>query len=126
MIVLGTFAVLTGVLAAIGVYGLLACVVNERRRELAIRLALGARPGMVARLVTRQALALATAGVMLGLLGMTLTGRLLDDVLFQTRASDPGAMAAAAVILVAAAIVASLAPAVRAARVPPAEGLKSE
>jgi ABC-type antimicrobial peptide transport system permease subunit len=126
MVVLGTFGVLTSVLAAIGVYGLLACVVNERRRELAIRLALGARPGILARLVTRQALALTTAGVVLGLVGMSLTGRLLNEVLFQTRASDPGAMAAAAVILVGAAILASLAPAMRAARVPPAEGLKSE
>ena len=70
-----------------------------------------------------QALTLATAGVVLGLLGMSLTGRLLNDVLFQTRASDPGAMAAAAVILVGAAILASLAPALRAARVPPADGL---
>jgi len=126
MLVLGTFAVLTSVLAGIGVYGLLACVVNERRRELAIRLALGARPGALARLVTTQALTLAAAGVVLGLLGMAFTGRLLETVLFQTRTSDVGAMSAAAGILVVAAMVASLAPAMRAARVAPGEGLKSE
>jgi putative ABC transport system permease protein len=126
MLVLGTFAVLTSVLAAIGVYGLLACVVNERRRELAIRLALGARPGTLARLVTTQALTLAAAGVVLGLVGISFAGRLLETVLFQTRTSDVGAMSAAAGILVTAAIVASLAPAVRAARVAPGEGLKSE
>jgi ABC-type antimicrobial peptide transport system permease subunit len=114
------------VLAAIGVYGLLACVVNERRRELAIRLALGARPGTLARLVTTQALTLAAVGVVLGLIGMAFTGRLLETVLFQTRTSDVGAMSAAAGILVTAAIVASLAPALRAARVAPGEGLKSE
>jgi predicted permease len=126
MLVLGTFAVLTSVLAAIGVYGLLACVVNERRRELAIRLALGARPGMLARLVTGQAVMLATAGVVLGL-GCTLfTGGLLEVVLFQTRTRDLGAMGAAAAILLSAAIVASLAPALRAANVPPVEGLKAE
>ena len=59
--VLVTFAVLTAILAAIGVYGLLAWTVNERRRELAIRLALGAQPGALARLVTAQGLMLATA-----------------------------------------------------------------
>jgi ABC-type antimicrobial peptide transport system permease subunit len=126
MLVLGTFAVLTSVLAAIGVYGLLACVVNERRRELAIRLALGARPGALARLVTLQALTLAAIGVGLGLVAMAFTGRVLDTVLFETRTSDPGAMSAAAGILVGSAIVASLGPAVRAARVAPGEGLKSE
>ena len=62
MFVLIGFAVLTGTLAAIGVYGLLACVVNDRRRELAIRLALGAQPGALARLVTLQGLGLAGAG----------------------------------------------------------------
>ncbi|MGH8188021.1 MAG: FtsX-like permease family protein [Steroidobacteraceae bacterium] len=59
MFVLSAFAVLTGVLAAVGVYGLLMWVVNERRRELAIRLALGARPTSLARNVTLQGVTLA-------------------------------------------------------------------
>jgi putative ABC transport system permease protein len=126
MFVLTTFAVLTGILAAIGVYGLLACVVNERRRELAIRLALGARPGMLARLVTAQAMALAAAGVIVGLGLMRLAGGFLETVLFQTRTSDLGAMAGAAGLLFLAAIVASLGPAYRAASVAPADGLKVE
>ena len=126
MFVLATFAVLTATLAAIGVYGLLACVVNERRRELAIRLALGAQPGALARLVTAQALTLAGIGVVLGLAVTQFASGLLRAVLFQTRTSDPGAMAAAAGILLTAAIVASMAPARRAARVAPAEGLKAE
>ncbi len=126
MFVLSTFAVLTSVLAAIGVYGLLACVVNERRRELAIRLALGARPSSLARLVTVQAVTLASAGVVLGLVCMLFIGGWLDVVLFQTRSSDVGAMGTAAAMLLGAALLASLAPAFRAARVPPSEGLRAE
>jgi putative ABC transport system permease protein len=122
--VLTTFAILTGVLAAIGVYGLLAWTVNERRRELAIRLALGAQPGALARLVTVQGLVLATSGVVLGLGGAQLAGGLLQDVLFQTRTTDPLAMAGAAALLLTAALLACLAPARRAARVAPIEGMR--
>lgn len=122
--VLTTFAVLTAALAAIGVYGLLGCLVNERRRELAIRLALGAQPGALARLVTTQGLALAVAGVVVGLAAAQLAGGLLEDVLFQTRTTDAVAMTSAAGILMTAAAIACVAPALRAARVTPVEGLK--
>jgi ABC-type antimicrobial peptide transport system permease subunit len=126
LFILTAFAALTAALAAVGVYGLLACVVNERRRELAIRLALGAQPGALARLVTTQGLSLALLGVVIGLAGAQLAGRLLDDVLFQTRTTDGVALTAAAGILLAAAAVACLAPARRAARIAPVEGLKAE
>jgi ABC-type antimicrobial peptide transport system permease subunit len=122
--VLTTFAILTGLLAAIGVYGLLAWTVNEQRRELAIRLALGAQPAALARLVTGQGLALAAGGVLLGLVSAQLGGRLLQEVLFQTRTSDPVAMAGAAVLLLSASLLASAAPARRAARVAPIEGMR--
>jgi len=122
--VLTIFAILTGLLAAIGVYGLLAWTVNERRRELAIRLALGAQPVALARLVTVQGMALAAGGIVLGLAGAQLAGSLLQDVLFQTRPTDLVAMAGAAALLLTAALLASLAPARRAARVAPIEGLR--
>jgi len=122
--VLVTFAVLTAVLAAIGVYGLLAWTVNERRRELAIRLALGAQPGALARLVTAQGLLLATLGVAIGLAGAQLARGLLRDVLFETRPTDMLALTTAAALLVLAAALASLAPALRATRVSPTEGMK--
>ncbi len=123
--VLTTFAILTGLLAAIGVYGLLAWTVNERRRELAIRLALGAQPGSLARLVTGQGLALIAGGIVLGLGGAAqLASGLLQDVLFQTRTTDAVAMAGAAALLMTAALLACLAPARRAARVTPIEGLR--
>jgi predicted permease len=126
MVVLLAFAAMTGTLAAIGVYGLLACLVNDRRRELAIRLALGARPGMLARTVTSQGLALAAGGVLIGLVFAQLSSGMLREVLFQTRMADPAAAAAAGGLLLAAAALACFGPARRAARVAPMEGLRSE
>ena len=122
--VLVTFAVLTAVLAAIGVYGQLAWTVSERRRELAIRLALGAQPGALARLVTAQGLLLALLGIVLGLAGAQFTRGLLRDVLFETRPTDILALTTAAGLLILAAACASLAPALRATRVSPIEGMK--
>jgi putative ABC transport system permease protein len=124
--VLTTFACLTAALAAIGVYGLLGCYVSERRRELAIRLALGAQPRALARLVTAQGLTLVAVGIVAGLASAQFAGGLLEDVLFQTRTTDVVAMGAAAVTLVVVAAVACVAPARRAARVAPLDGLRSE
>ena len=124
MFVLSTFAALTGVLAAVGVYGLLTWVVNERRRELAIRLALGARPGSLARSVTIQGVTLVMIGAVVGLAGSRAAGTLLQSVLFQTGISDPVAVVGSAMLLLAAALAACAVPAWRAARVQPLEGLR--
>jgi len=126
MFVLTGFAVLTGVLAAIGVYGLLACLVNDRRRELAIRLALGAQPGALARLVTAQGLGLAAAGIAAGLIAAQFGRGLLKAVLFETQTTDLRAAGVTAGLLLTAAAIACLAPARRAARVAPVEGLRGE
>jgi putative ABC transport system permease protein len=122
--VLSAFAVLTGTLASIGVYGLLMCVVSERRRELAIRLALGARPTALARSVTAQGVTLAAVGLVIGLAASRAAGTLLQAVLFQTGLSDPAAVVSSAAMLLAAALVACAVPAWRAARVEPVEGLR--
>jgi putative ABC transport system permease protein len=126
MFVLAGFATLTGLLAAIGVYGLLACVVNDRRRELAIRLALGAQPQALARSVTRHGLGLAAAGVAGGLIVAQLARGLLDAVLFQTTTTDLTAAATTTGLLLLAAALACVAPARRAARVAPLEGLRGD
>jgi putative ABC transport system permease protein len=126
MSVLIAFAAFTGTLAAIGVYGLLACVVNDRRRELAIRLALGAQPGALARLVTVQGLGLALTGIVVGLFVAQLSRGLLQAVLFQTQVTDAAAAATTGGLLLVAAGLACLAPARRAARVAPVEGLKGD
>ena len=124
--VLISFAVVTALLAAIGVYGLLAWMVSERRRELAIRLALGAQPGALAWLVTAQGLTLTCTGVVLGLGGAQFARGLLKEVLFETRTTDTLSLTAAAGVLVAAAAIACLAPAIRATRVAPNEWLRAE
>ena len=122
--VLVTFAVLTAILAAIGVYGLLAWTVSERRRELAIRLALGAQPGALARLVTAQGLMLAMLGVVARpgrrpARARPASGRALRNAPDRHAGADDGRG-----VLVLAAAFASLAPALRATRVSPTEGMK--
>jgi putative ABC transport system permease protein len=124
MFVLSAFGVLTGVLAAVGVYGLLMCVVNDRRRELAIRLALGARPASLARSVTLQGVTLVVIGAAIGLAASRAAGALLQAVLFETRLNDPAAIVGAVALLLGAALAACALPAWRAARVEPLEGLR--
>src|SRR4029453_15660112 len=114
MAVLSTFAILTGLLAAIGVYGLMAWTVNDRRRELAIRLALGAQPASLARLVTSHGLGLTAAGVIIGLAGPQLPRRWLETVLFRTTTTDVVSIASAAGLLIVAAALACFGPARRA------------
>jgi predicted permease len=124
MFVLSAFAVITGVLAAVGVYGLLMWVVNERRRELAIRLALGARPSTLARSVTVQGVTLVAIGAAIGIAASRAAGTLLRAVLFETGVTDAVAVAGSAALLLAAALTACALPAWRAANVEPLEGLR--
>jgi predicted permease len=124
MFVLSAFALVTGVLAAVGVYGLLTWVVNERRRELAIRLALGARPASLARSVTLQGVTLVAIGAAIGLAGARVAGTLLRAVLFETGIGDPAAVIGSVVLLLGAALAACALPAWRAATVQPLEGLR--
>jgi ABC-type antimicrobial peptide transport system permease subunit len=105
---------------------LLACVVNDRRRELAIRLALGAQPGALARVITTQGLGLAAAGIAMGLIAAQFARAPLRAVLFETRTTDVPAAVATALLLLLAAALACFAPARRAARVAPSEGLRGE
>ena len=86
---LGGFAVLALVLAAIGIYGVMAFLVGQRTREIGIRMALGARPESVVALVLRQALVLATAGVVCGGIAALIMSRLLTTMLFEVQPSDP-------------------------------------
>jgi len=120
------FAVLALLLAAIGVYALVAYSVSRRSRELAIRIALGAGGGGIWRLVVVQALAPVLAGVMAGLIGDLAGGRVLTSFLFQTAPSSPGVLAAAALAVLVAALAACLAPARRATQVDPMIALRAE
>jgi len=111
-------------LALIGTYGVMAYSVSRQRREIAIRMAVGADRGWVHRWVLGRALGLALAGVCLGALGTRLTGRLLEGLLFGVTAADLGAVAAAALLLTAACLAAAWLPARRAGRTDPAAALR--
>ncbi|HEY2291180.1 MAG TPA: FtsX-like permease family protein, partial [Thermoanaerobaculia bacterium] len=113
-------------LAALGIYGLLAFLMARRHREIGIRLAIGARREQVRRLVLFQSLRLAAAGVALGLMGAALTTWLLQSLLFGVGPLDLLTLGAAAAFLVLVAVTASWMPARRAMAVPPLEALRHE
>jgi predicted permease len=126
ILIMGGAAAATLILSAVGLYGVLAYVVTLRRRELGIRIALGATPRVVAAAMTRYGLGLAGAGIVLGLAIFALTARFLRALLFGVAAGDPVTLASATAILLAIAILASWVPARRAAGVDPAETLRTE
>jgi putative ABC transport system permease protein len=126
MTLLVFFGALAALLASIGVYGLFSWIVALRRRELAIRLTLGARPAGVAGLVLRQGALLVIAGLAAGWLIIRLAEHAIARVLFQVSPADPLSTTLAGVTLFVAAIVACLPPALRAMRVQPSEGLRVE
>jgi len=124
--VLLLFGGLAALLAAVGVYGLFSWAVAMRTRELAIRLALGATAGTVGGLVMRHGAGLVVAGLAGGLAAVQLLDGLLSRVLYGVSARDALATGAACAVLVVAALVATVPPAVRAMRVNPVEGLRVE
>jgi putative ABC transport system permease protein len=126
MLVLGLLASVALLLAAIGVHGVLSYTVTERRREIGIRLALGAQPSGVLRLVVAQGMSLALAGAALGLGAALLLTRSMGPLLFNVTPTDPATFATVAVAVVVVAFGASYFPARRATRVDPVRALRSE
>jgi predicted permease len=121
---LGAFAAAALVLAAIGIYGLLAYSVEQRRQEMGIRRALGARPADIVRLVLREGLGLTLAGIAAGLAGAFLIGRALEALLFHVSPTDPVIYAGMALLFLAVALIASYLPARRALRVDPVVAIR--
>jgi predicted permease len=112
------------VLSAVGVFGAMANMVGGRRRELGVRLALGAVPGQVGRLVLREGLRLSLWGGAAGVALALWVGHLVESLLFGVTGFDPPSLAAAVVVLASVALLAAWAPARRAARVDPVEALR--
>ncbi len=126
LVLLGLFAALALGLAAIGVYGVMAFLVNQSAREIGIRIALGATSGGILALVLRGAMTLALSGIALGVAAAIPLARLLRGMLFGVRESDTLTFAAASVALAAVALVASYLPARRASRIDPLLSLQPE
>jgi len=123
-LLLSIFAGLALSLAAIGVYGVLAYGVSARTRELSIRIALGATPGNVVRLVLAGSAMLAIPGLLIGLGSSLIATRVLSSFLFQVRAIDPFTFIGASLVLLLVALVAAYAPARRAGRIDPVITMK--
>src|SRR5437899_2973349 len=113
-------------LAAVGLYGVKAYSVARRTREIGIRMALGAQPGMVLRLIMREGSVMLLSGLALGLVLAAATGKILSGILFEVGAFDPPAFASAFVVLAAATLLATWLPAQRATRINPMVALRTE
>ena len=120
------FAGLALTLAAIGIYGVISYAVSQRTHEFGLRMALGAQPGDVRRLVLRQGVKLALVGVALGLVGALALGRVLWSLLYQVSAADPVTFTSVSALAITVAALACYLPARRATAVDPADALRSE
>jgi putative ABC transport system permease protein len=125
-LLLGLFASLALLLAAIGVYGVMAYSVSAREREMGVRISLGAQPGAVLRLILRDGLALTGVGLALGMLASWAALRVLKSQLYEVSATDPLTFIGISLLLIAVALVACWIPARRATKVDPMVALRSE
>ena len=123
---LGAFASLATLVAAVGIYGVVSFIVGQRRREMGIRLALGARPSGVVRLVLAHGLARVAIGVALGILAATVAARVVTQFLYGVTSTDPMTYALTAILLATVALFATILPARAAARTDPATALRAE
>ena len=123
---LGIFAGAALLLAAVGIYGVIAYSVTQRIQEIGIRVALGAQRSHVLRMIVGQAAWLAAAGITLGAVGAFLLTRLMAGLLFEVQPTDPLTFAAVALVLGGVALLASYIPGRRATRVDPVVALRAE
>jgi len=126
LVLAAVFAGVSLVLAAVGIYGVLAYSVAQRRREIGVRMALGAQPSQIMRQFMGLGVRLLCIGLPIGALGAWMAGHAIDGMLFGVEPLSPGVMGATAVVLAAAALPACLLPSRRAAHVSPNEALRAD
>jgi predicted permease len=126
MELMGLFSAVALFLALVGVYSLIAYGVTQQRREIGVRVALGARPGRVAGMIVQQGVRLALAGILLGIAGAVAMSRLLTSFLFGVSATDAATLAEACALIGVTAALASYLPARRAAQAQPLEALRGD
>lgn len=122
----GGFAAVALLLATAGIYAVVAYAVSQRTREMGIRMALGARPATVVRLVVREGMTFPLAGLLVGVIAAAASARVLRASLYEITPTDPAVFAATVTLLLAVSVIACLAPARRATRVDPLEALRAE
>jgi len=125
-LLLSGFSLVALLLSGLGLYGVMAAGVRRQTREIGVRMALGALPHMIQRLVFAQVGGLVGVGVIAGLAGALATSRVLRSLLFDVSPTDPLTLAGVCVLLVAVATLAGYVPARRAARIDPVEALRAE
>jgi predicted permease len=124
--VLSVFAIVAILLSAVGVYGLLAYTVSQRSQEIAVRLALGADPGRVGRMILADGMRLALAGAVPGVLGAYAAARGMSTLLFGVAPGDPATFATAVGVTLVLALAGTIVPALRAVRIAPMTALRAE
>jgi putative ABC transport system permease protein len=125
-ILLGLFAGLATLLAGVGIFGVMSYLVTLRIREIGLRMALGAQPGQVLRLILKQGLLLTGTGIAVGLAGALALTRVLSSLLFEVGSTDPSIFAAIVLLLTFVSLIACYIPARRATRVDPLIAMRSE
>jgi ABC-type antimicrobial peptide transport system permease subunit len=125
MMLLAIAAAMALLLSIVGIYGVISYVVTQRRAEIGVRVALGARGAQVSGMIVMQSLRLAAIGIAIGLVGALGTTRFLRTLLFEVSPTDPLVLGAVSVLLLLLAALASYVPARRAARVDPVESLRA-
>jgi putative ABC transport system permease protein len=126
LLLIGVFSIIAAVLAGVGLYGVLATVVRQRTAEIGVRMALGAAPSRIFRLMVGKGLWLSTLGIVIGLVAAFALTRVLASMLVEVKPTDPVTFISVALLFLFISVMASWLPAIRAAGLDPTEALRNE